>query len=392
MARDARLLAGLFLAIAAGLLLAGSTSAASSSSTKPLVEHWDGSSWTEVASPTTEWLEAVAAASPDDVWTFGYSPSHTPAAGHWDGSAWKRVPLPSPKGAQAVELVGAAARAVDDVWAVGSWEAPRAPLLRPLVEHWNGTSWSIWPTPSFKVYGRLLGVTALSPTNAWAVGAAGVRAGKRITLRTLVLHWNGHEWTRVPSPNPRTASTSAAEIQDAVTSVAAVSPQDMWAVGAYFFRSAKHHTDHTLALHWNGRRWLTVPSPSPGGPAKPSVLTGVTAAAGEVWAVGRYSFRKKQLALFERWDGARWRVVASPGTPGPKDRRDAFAAASLAPDDVWAVGMDGSGTNTQPLVERWDGSAWSVVPVSPTPTDDSFAAVAVLSSTDVWAVGTRFQP
>ncbi|HJQ73283.1 MAG TPA: hypothetical protein VJ814_00235 [Gaiellaceae bacterium] len=380
------------MAVAAGLLLAGSTSAAESSTTGPLVEHWDGTAWTEVPIPVTEWLEAVAATSPDDVWTFGYSGSHPPAAGHWDGSAWKRVPLPRPKGAEVVELVSATARATDDVWAVGSWEARSAPLLRPLVEHWNGSSWSIVPTPRFSVYGRLIGVTALSPTNAWAVGAAGVKAGKRIALRTLVLHWDGRKWTRVPSPNPRTASTSAVEMQDVVTSVAAASPQDVWAVGAYFYRSAKHHTDHTLVLHWHGHRWLTVPSPSPGGPAKPSVLTGVTAAAGDVWAVGRYSLNKKQLPLFERWDGARWRVVPSPGTTGSRERRDAFSAGALASDDVWAVGTDASGTGTQPLVERWDGSAWSVVPTPPTSTDDSLASVAVLSPSDVWAVGTRFQP
>jgi hypothetical protein len=392
-AGNARLLAALAVALAAGLLLAGSTSAAGSSATGPLVEHWNGSSWTETATPVTEWLEAVAAASPDDVWTFGYSGAHAPAAGHWDGSAWQRVPLPRPKGAQAVELVGAAAPAADDVWAVGSWEAASAPLLRPLVEHWDGSSWKIVPTPRLKVYGRLIGVSALSPTNVWAVGAAGVKAGKRIALRTLVLHWNGTKWTRVASPNPATASTTAAEIDDALVSVAAGSARDAWAVGAYFFRSATHHTNHTLVLHWNGTKWTHVASPNPGGPAKPSVLNGVAVTApGDVWAVGRYSFHRRQLALLEHWDGSRWRVVPSPRTTGSRERRDLSSVASFAPNDVWAVGADDSGSNTQPLVEHWDGSAWSVVPTAVTDTDDFLASVAVLSPTDVWAVGTRFRP
>jgi hypothetical protein len=392
-ARDTRLLVGLAAAVAAGLLLAGSTSAASSSSTKPLVEHWDGSSWTEVASPVSEWLDTVTAVSPEDVWTFGYSSSHAVAAGHWDGSSWQSVALPTPKGAQAVDVAQAAAGSAADVWAVGSWEGAKQPLIRPLVEHWDGSSWSIAPIPRVKVYGALQGVVVVSATNVWAVGASGVNTGKRIAPRTLVLHWNGKKWTRVPSPNPATASTSAAEMSDSLVSVAAASSRNVWAVGSYFVRSAKHHTDHTLVLHWNGHRWLQVASPSPGGPAHPSVLNGVTmAAADDVWAVGRYSLKGRQLPLFERWNGSGWHVVPSPPTTGSRERRSLNAVAALSPTDVWAVGTDNSGVNTHPLAEAWDGGAWDVVPVPPTSTDDSLAGVAVLSPTDVWAVGVRFQP
>lgn len=43
------------------------------------------------------------------------------------------------------------------------------------------------------------GVTALSAADAWAVGDVGATAG---LLKTLVVHWDGTRWARVPSPSP----------------------------------------------------------------------------------------------------------------------------------------------------------------------------------------------
>jgi hypothetical protein len=42
----------------------------------------------------------------------------------------------------------------------------------------------------------LTGVTALSATDAWAVGYYVKGA-----YRTLILHWAGTAWTKVPNPN-----------------------------------------------------------------------------------------------------------------------------------------------------------------------------------------------
>jgi hypothetical protein len=66
-----------------------------------LIARWDGSTWSTVLSPSqgtlANGLDAVAARAADDVWAVGYSSS---AAGrsdalvlHWDGSAWKSIPL-----------------------------------------------------------------------------------------------------------------------------------------------------------------------------------------------------------------------------------------------------------------------------------------------------------
>lgn len=372
MARDARLLAGLAAALLLSLVAAGSASARPVKML-PLAEHWDGSEWTEVAVPSGPPLSAVVAPAASDAWAFAYGPSRS--AEHWDGSAWTSVSLPAPKGAGTVALVRAAATSAGDVWAVGSWEGGKSSMLRPLVEHWNGRAWKVVPTPPVGVYGALEGVTALSPTNVWAVGAAGVNVGKRIALRTLVLHWNGRKWARVPSPNPATAATAAAEKSDALVAVAGASARDVWAVGSYFVRSGRQHTNRTLALHWNGRRWTQVPSPSPGGNSRVSVLDAVTAvSATDVWAVGRY-VRHGNRTLIEHWDGTRWRVVSSQGLGA------LVGIAALSPGDVWTVGGSAVG--------HWDGSAWSVG--ATLAGGDTLNAVAASSPGDVWAVGLRLK-
>lgn len=387
MARDARLLAALAAAVALCLLGAGSAPAASAG---PLVEHWDGNSWTRVAIPGGGQLDAVAAISPDDVWAFGSYTSRSPIGEHWDGNAWHRVALPTPAGAQDVVVQDASADATDDVWLVGYWEGPTGPPVRPLVEHWDGTAWQVVPSATTNGYATLGGVSALSPTNVWAVGAYGVSSGHQVVLRTLVQHWNGTTWTRVASPNPPSASPTRAKLNYALTAVDATSSTNAWAVGSYTFYAANgNHTAHTLVLHWDGNSWTQVPSPSPGGSRHASYLYGVTAATGgDVWAVGRFGRRGKGVPLVEHWDGNSWHVVPSRGLPtSPNVQLN--AVASTSGNDVWVAGTDYSAWPPATLVEHWDGTALSRV-ASPNPPGVVIAlsGISADSPNDVWAVGT----
>src|SRR5262249_355882 len=146
-----------------------------------------------------------------------------------------------------------------DVWAVGFYyNGPR----QTLVEHWNGSTWSVVPSPNPDMDDDTLnGVTAISSSDVWAVGAAGTG--------TLTEHWNGSVWSVVP--NPGTGDFAA---------VSAVSSSNVWAVG-----SDGH--SHTQTLHWNGTAWSVIPSPSPG--ASDNFLTGVAAISStSAWAVGYY--------------------------------------------------------------------------------------------------------
>lgn len=387
MARDPRLLAAVGVALAVGLLVAGVAPAASSG---PLIEHFDGNAWTRVAVPGGGQFSAVTAISPKDVWTFGSFTSRTPIAEHWDGNGWTRDALPVPAGAENVALQSASADASDDLWLVGYWEGATGPPLRSLVEHWDGNAWHIVSSAVTNGYSTLWGVRALSPGNVWAVGAYGVTAKTRVSLRTLVQHWNGKTWTRVASPDPASPGSQGARTDFSLASVDAVSADDAWAVGSYTYYAANgNHTTHTLVLHWDGNSWTQVASPNPGGNRRASYLYGVTAAsANDVWAVGRYGRRGKGLPLVEHWDGTGWTVVVSHGLPATPDVQ-LNAVVATANDDVWVAGTDYSAGAPATLVEHWNGNSLSRVQ-SPNPpgADIALTAISADSPNDVWAVGT----
>jgi hypothetical protein len=191
-----------------------------------------------VPSPSQSGLDSVSADSPSDAWAVGsYFPGKTERtlALHWNGTIWMRVPTPNPGGGTVAELTGVSALSSSDAWAVGDYIAGNQ--QSPLIVHWNGHIWS--QVPSQGPASGLTGVTALSASDAWAVGTD--MAG------TLVLHWNGHTWSQVPSSSPGSAAGSFA-------GVSADSPSDAWAVGCDCAET-KHGGVHTIILHWNGTRW-----------------------------------------------------------------------------------------------------------------------------------------
>jgi hypothetical protein len=102
-------------------------------------------------------------------------------------------------------------------------------------------------------------------------------------------------------------------------------------------------------------------------------------------------------ALAERWNGTGWSAVSVPMPPGAQ--AGALAAVDcLTPSACTAVGNYQTQKVFAPLIERWDGTAWSVVP-SPRPnlgglravscaTSNSCAAVGCLINGDIGCVGT----
>jgi hypothetical protein len=165
----------------------------------PLFQHWDGSSWTQVAGAANDSPAAVVALSSTDVWTVAAGSSR-PAAEHWDGSSWQLVSMPRPSHWTADGALDLSASGPDDAWA----------LLGSTLERWDGSTWS---TDSIPKRGNLDAIAALSPTNVWGVGTHRVLVlpkGKPCCSversRTLVLHWNGFKWRRLSTPNPSYAN------------------------------------------------------------------------------------------------------------------------------------------------------------------------------------------
>jgi hypothetical protein len=90
-----------------------------------------------------------------------------------------------------------------------------------LIEHWNGKSWKVVPSPNVETNDILYGVTAISSSNVWAVGYYITPTDPQ----TLIEHWNGTSWSIVSSPNV----SSALNILYAVARVP--NTNDVWAVG-----------------------------------------------------------------------------------------------------------------------------------------------------------------
>ena len=314
-------------------------------------------------------LGAVDVAGPDDVWAVGYMIGDGgelfALADHWDGEAWTAELVPSPPSEFRV-LLDVAAAGPDDVWAVGEWlqDEPYGP--HPLVVHWDGSSWSVVPTPD--PGGGLQGVTAIAPDDVWAVGHDS-------TESNLTMHWNGSSWSVVPAPR-------IGDRANFLTAVAGSATDDVWAVG---FRFKSSSSSATTTLHWDGAQWRRVASPN--GDMESSSLFGVAAdRSGKAWAVGDTGNGATGHPLILRWGGGAWKVVRDP----PLSERSAVLAdvAIRGPGDVWAVGSRYNGRRWLTLVERWDGDRWSVVP-SPSPSPDANELHGVAVEADsVWMVGT----
>jgi hypothetical protein len=262
----------------------------------PLAAHWNGTSWAIVPTPTQtggskSTLNGVVDLGPANAWAVGRSRSATALAEHWDGTAWSVVPVPTPAGASTSQLGGISARSPSDIWAVGSVTTVVGTTVqtRTLAEHWNGTAWSIVPTRNATTSNLLTGVAAVAANNVWAVGYTITTDGSNQPDRTLIEHWNGTAWSVVASPSPAS--------NDTLTGVAARSASDIWAVGTRQDRSGAIPIDRTLTEHWNGSAWSVVASPNVGG--NDNLLNAVAAVPGDVWAVGSSEVFDHTLVLRE---------------------------------------------------------------------------------------------
>jgi hypothetical protein len=288
---------------------------------------------------------------------------------------WRVVASPN-AGTQANSLSGVDAVADNDVWAVGWAWNNRLFAYRTLIEHWNGASWSVVRSPNTTTgYNLLNGVAVVAANDVWTVG----QAANGNTYNTLVEHWNGTNWSIVPSPN-------VPGFSNVLQAISVVSANDIWAAG---YSTDSNFNNFTLTLHWNGATWSIVPSPN----VDHDILFAVNAvASNDVWAVGRSKpgGYGEDRTLTLHWDGSIWDVVASPNDSS--NDNTLFGVATVASNDVWAVGNAGS---LKTLAIHWDGASWSVVPTpafDPNASNQVLVGIVALSSDSIWTAGEYIVP
>jgi hypothetical protein len=182
-----------------------------------LAEHWDGSAWTVQTPVTPPgvafvdlfgiWCASAANCTATGYYTTGVTSGPGAAlVEHWDGSAWTREPTPAnPPGSNVSLLAAVSCTSAASCTAVGASFYNSSPRVRTLAERWNGSRWTIQPTarPSRSIGYGLSGVSCTSTASCTAVGGY---TRKPDNGRTLAEHWNGSTWTIQPSPTPSSPS------------------------------------------------------------------------------------------------------------------------------------------------------------------------------------------
>ena len=293
----------------------------------------------------------VSALNQRDAWAVGVQATFTsndPLALHWNGADWSTVPTPTPVpdcedgniqwNGNSLNAVDAAS--ANDVWAVGN----TCYGLSTLIEHWNGSTWSIVPGASLArgdQEATLSGVAVISSSNAWAVGyrSSGTR-------EALIEHWNGSTWTEVPGA--RLAGSDSY-----LTAVAATGPSNVWAIGSA--------NGLPLVEHFNGTSWARISTPQPAGASLDAISV---LSPTDVWVVG-WQRASAHLTLTMHFDGSGWTVVPSPNISTAFDADNELrAVAAAGRDDVWAVGMFQNQQTSihqhRTLALHWDGTSWTI--------------------------------
>ncbi len=223
-------------------------------------------------------------------------------------------------------LLGVSAVSSKEAWAVGvrfRVTNCNAGNFSYTVLRWNGSTWvelTSATSPSIPVSGasgvisNLNAVHVIDP-NGDGLGNFGFAVGDTGTI----LQYNGSTWTKIPSPTTKN-----------LLSVYVVSANEAWAVG-----------ESGVILKWNGSSWSSFTSPT-GSQLNQIVLldTQGTGTASAGWAVGNGG-----VAI--TYNGTSW----SSQNIGGGNR---LGVKMFTKDDVWVVGAGGA-------IVHWDGSAWTTI-------------------------------
>jgi hypothetical protein len=224
-----------------------------------LFEQWNGTTWTATTGAFHGFFRGVSADAANDIWAVGYSGlNFVTFSEHYDGSHWTLVRTPD-VGTGPNILNGVVALAPNDVWAVGYSTASQKPPphkydvpAETLIEHYDGTRWSVVPSPnvgpnSQYQSNKLWGVTAVSPTDIWAFGEYFAASGSGAQF-TLLLHWDGTSWSLVPSPDPQPGNY----LSDILFGGVVTGPGNVWIVGSEGPFTTGRPVTVTLVLHTTG--------------------------------------------------------------------------------------------------------------------------------------------
>jgi hypothetical protein len=295
-----------------------------------------------------------------------------PFAQGWNGTSWTNESVPVPTGTVSSRFFGVSCSSGTACTAVGTYRGHSGDVIA-LAERWNGRAWTIQSTPSpgSSIHVQLSAVSCPSATSCTAVGW--YFHPDNSDVPSLAEHWNGTSWVIQTTPST----------QGQLEGVSCESATVCTAVGE-FYPSAL-----TMAERLNGSHWTVVTTPSSPPGTQSSNLTSVSCRSATFCvAVGYYVLSSFQsFVIAERWNGTHWTTQPALN-PGPEPNNQLYGVSCPTTSACSAVGNSSSGPGgTGPLVaERWNGSSWTVQPIT-SPSDGGLQAIACRSSSSCTAVG-----
>jgi hypothetical protein len=249
--------------------------------TGSLIENWNGSSWSIVPNPNPTGpgvagaiLQSVNCTSSSNCVAVGYSTDDNgenlnDVIEQWDGSTWNIVPGAA-TGQTYDQLSTVRCLAADDCWAVGNaGPAQQNPHFLPiypgaigdqgLIEHWDGTSWTITPSAAYPSPegGYLYGLACADATDCWASGATTDSSGNASGI--VMQHWDGSTWTDVSASVPDSSTPGI------LSSISCLGSVQCWAVGSlgsFGGGGGSGFRPTPIIENWNGSSWSIDPSPN----------------------------------------------------------------------------------------------------------------------------------
>ncbi len=313
----------------------------------------------------------------------------------WDGTKWSITPSPNEGSAGGNFLNGVSCISSTNCVAVGSSSG------KTLVETWDGTKWSVTPSPNEGSAGNFLnGVSCTSSTNCVAVGD--YQASPNLS-QTLVETWDGTTWSITPSPNQVSPFPAPPTDNNFLNGVSCTSSTNCVAVGYYLatkfikvglgIQPVSHN--QTLVETWDGKTWSITPTPNVGGMVnEENYLDGVSCTGPtNCVAVGDYLNTQTSLnsyfqTLVETGDGS-WSITPSPNA-GTGTDNGLNGVSCLSSTNCVAIGSfdNPSSGSLYTLVETWDGTKWSVTPSPNEGKEPSLSGVSCTGSSECVAVGS----
>jgi len=306
----------------------------------------------------------------------------------WDGNSISSVPSPAVGYAPDLQTSLGFDVTLDspaDGWLGAGATIGGSPALRL-----HGGRWTPMPTAPVPTSGNSTNImsdaVSISPADAWAVGFFGwSQAGQGVFGTAMIEHWDGSEWTVAATPPPPDPDSQ-------LLALTAVSPSDIWAIG---WQGSNSYTDTIpLVEHFDGTAWHLVTAPAPGGSGTsvyPAAISGT--GPDDVWMAGTVSpngvggIGNGSTSFVEHWNGTAWSVATTSLPTGAIGRNSLYAAS---PTDVWATQTTGVGIGTSFV--HFDGHSWATVPF-PGPREYgvsyTYYAIGGSGADDVWAVGTE---